>query len=378
MPRRIQIVWWTAATLALLGIATIGTRRHLRSTVTACLGSQLVCEEAKRVARPLCWFRFPGACRGLDDIYGAEFRYAESLYRSCGEDETYACVNAQRFRDEPDRRRTAGAARRLCEHNNESACVMLALYYRDGLGVLQDRESAARTFEIACNLGAERYCERAASMYVEQAARLSHRSRLAEMKVEADRRADRGTPDVQSFYVLGAKLSEVKPLQPNGLDHELLRQGGQEYDPNSLVPGTSLVLSIRTFYPGAAMIVDDEAFEKLSMEIPSLRVGVPVDLAAGDVRVYYAEGSSSWSATAGNAFAKQAQGTVTILSVDEARGVLKAHLDLVAQPHFADCRKPSADPEAKEVHGEFSFARKKLDELSAWLGGKKTGLRNFP
>ncbi|HEX3596371.1 MAG TPA: SEL1-like repeat protein [Polyangiaceae bacterium] len=255
---------------------------------------------------------------------------------------------------------------------------MLALYYRDGLGVLPDRASAARTFERACNLGAERYCEHAASMYVEQAARLVHRARLAEMKVEADRHADRGTPAVESFYVVGAKLSEAKPLQPNGLDHEVHRQKGQEYDPNSLVPGTSLVLSIRRFFPGPGMITDAEAFDKLSMEIPSLRVGVPVDLGAADVRFYYAEGSSSWSATAGQAFAKQAQGTVTILSVDEARGVLMAHLDLVAQPHFADCTKPGADPDVKEVHGEFTFVRKNLAELSAWLGGKQAGLRNFP
>jgi hypothetical protein len=198
------------------------------------------------------------------------------------------------------------------------------------------------------------------------------------MKAEADRETDRGPPDVQSIYVLGAKLADAKPFQPNGMDHELLRQKGQEYDPNSLVPGESLVLSIRTFYPGPGMITDRETFEKVSLEIPSLRIGVPVDLAAADVHFYYAEGSGPWSPTAGHSFAKQARGTVTIRSVDELQGILKARIDLVAQPVLLDCPKPGADLDAKQLHGEFSFARKNIGELTAWLGGKKAGLRNFP
>jgi hypothetical protein len=364
--------------LALLGFAALASHQRLQSTAAACRTSRFACEDAKHVARGFCWLRLPRGCRTLDDIYAAEFRDAEAQYRSCGENETSVCMNAQRFRDEVDRGRTAEAAGRLCEHGNASACIMLAIYYRDGLGVRRDRVAAARTFGTACDLGAERYCGRAAAMYFEQGARLNYRGQLAALKAQADREADRGSPDVQSFYVLGAKLADAKPFQPNGLDHELLRQKGQEYDPNSLVAGESLVLSIRTFYPGAGMVTDDETFEKVSLEIPSVQIGVRVDLAAADVHFYYAEGSGPWSPTAGHSFAKRAQGTLTIQSVDDAQGILKARIDLVAQPILADCREQGVDLDAKQLHGEFSFVRKNLGELSAWLGGKEAGLRNFP
>jgi hypothetical protein len=378
MPRRARVLWWSASVLAVLGFAAIGSHQRLQATATACRTSRFACEDAKYVARRLCSLHFPRGCRTLDDIYSAEFRDAEARYQSCGENETYLCMNAQRFRDEAYRGQTAEAAGRLCQRGNASACAMLAIYYRDGLGVPLNRVTAARTFGIACDLGAAQYCARAAAMYFEHAARLSYRATLAEMKASADRHADRGPPDVQLFYVLGAKLADAKPLQPNGIDHELLRQKGEEYDPNSLVPGESLVLSIRTFYPGPGMITDRETFEKVSLEIPSLRIGVPVNLAGADVHFYYAEGSGPWSPTAGHSFAKQARGTLTIRSVDEGQGILKARIDLVAQPVLADCTESGVDLDAKELHGEFSFARKNLGELSAWLGGKKAGLRNFP
>ena len=137
------------------------------------------------------------------------------------------------------------------------------------------------------------------------------------------------------------------------------------------------MLSIRTFFPGRPMVVDDEAFEKLSIEIPAGHPGVPIDLGSG-VRFYYSKGASAWSPTAGDVFAMHAQGTVTVLRVDDAHGVLDARLDLACQPVIADCRKPGAPPEVKRISGDFAFVRKSFDDLSPWLGGSGSRLRNFP
>jgi hypothetical protein len=250
---------------------------------------------------------------------------------------------------------------------------MLGLDHRDGLGMPVDRMKAAKAFEEACELGATFHCRRAESLYLEQLIRRAYATQLPDAKAYAER----GIADVQSFYVLEARLSEAKP-QAGDMERELERQQGQMYDPNSIVPGSSVVLSVRTFYTGRAGWTDDSSFEKISVELPSLHEDVVVDVAAPNVRFYYASGSSSWSPTAGDRFALHATGTVRISSVDERTGIVGAQLDLTFRPRDIKCSGLEGESEPKTIHEARWFARKSREQLSAWQGGSRRNLRNFP
>jgi hypothetical protein len=139
-----------------------------------------------------------------------------------------------------------------------------------------------------------------------------------------------------------------------------------------------VVLSVRTFYTGRAGWTDDSSFEKISVELPSLHEDVVVDVAAPNVRFYYASGSSSWSPTAGDRFALHATGTVRISSVDERTGIVGAQLDLTFRPRDIKCSGLEGESEPKTIHEARWFARKSREQLSAWQGGSRRNLRNFP
>jgi hypothetical protein len=351
----------------------------LQARVVACgAHSPFACMEAERLARPLCAERRPGSCEAVDYAYGVEFDQAASLYDSCIAAEPLGCIKMawrleQRSLDELDRQRMAATARRLCERRNASACVALGVYLGNGFGVRVDHEGEGRAFETAFELGASYACqwpchlESGNACYTKGARNL--RRRCEEKQLEA--RA-RGVPYTDYFYVEGAKLDTLNLARDS--DRYAHRD---PREPNAILSGAALVLSIRTRDPGDLGFTDASSFEKFSIEIPTFQFGKAVDLNAPGVRSYFAAGASSWSPAMGQVYAVRAHGTVTILSIDSA-GEMKARLNISCQPE----RTPpgsAADgrPEARSFLGEFSFKRMKLDELSPWLGGKGPGLRNF-
>jgi len=128
--------------------------------------------------------------------------------------------------------------------------------------------------------------------------------------------------------------------------------------------GKSLVLLIRKFDQGNALTVDDELYEKVTIEIQDYPLGIPIKLDSRDLRLYYSSGSSGHIARGHGVYATSGSGTLVIKAFEKGRIVVDLDLVLWATP-------TRAFPfDGKEVHVRevLSFEEKKVADLTPWLG----------
>jgi hypothetical protein len=367
--------WWLVGALTLLGAVAVSGRRYLQRQAVACgARSPTACASVKRLARPLSVVRFPGARAALDQAYSAEFAEAEELYSVCfGADrsrcEGLAWRDLQRFRSDLERRRTAEAARLLCEHRSRSACVALGVYLDTGLGIPANPAARTVALQTAFELGARYPCRWGEVCSPEPFSVEGKKAAEVEQLRQRDKvlgSLHRGSPHTEYFYVNGARLETLNlqrdARRPYSGSEPLPR------NPNAILAGTAIVLAVRTYDPGYVEAIDDERFESFSIEIPSFRFGTPVDLQAPHVRAYFSAGSQAWSPRMGAEYAEHAQGTVTILSADRS-DEMKVRLNASCQPMRTPEERPlparfapaDPSPEARSFVGEFTFVRRKPD-----------------
>lgn len=364
MGRRFLRLCWSAGGVVFVGASVFGGRHYLKEQAASCTAtSPTACATVKRLGRPLAALRFPGARAALDHAYGVEFDEAARLYYSCLGADRPRCVamawgDPQRFQSDLERRRTAEAARRLCERNRASACVALGMYVGEELGVAADRAEETRILRKALELGANYPCR---WFEVCDSPPLS----VAELK-EMDALGTRGPKETIYSYVKNAKLQRL----------DLARDAHPRYaprepsprDPNAILTGRALVLAIRTYDPGDLQVIDDEMFEDVSIEIPSFHLGIPMDLGTPQVHSYFSAGSVPWSPAMGAIYADHAHGSVTVLAV-AGNGDMRVRVDASFLPmvtpdemHPPAARLALMNPplDVRSFAGEFTFVQQKL------------------
>jgi hypothetical protein len=272
----------------------------------------------------------------------------------------------QRFQSDLERRRTAEAARRLCERKRASACVALGVYLGAGLGVAADQAEKTRILQKAVELGANYPCR----WFEDCDSRPLSAAELKEMealggKIDAPPRRTRGPKQTVYSYVKNAKL-QLLDLPRDA--HRRYAHEPSPRDPNAILGGKALVLAIRTYDPGYLQVIDDEMFEDVSVEIPSYSLGIPVDLGAPQVHSYFSAGSVSWSPAMGAVYADHARGSVTVLSV-AGNGDMRVRMNVSFQPvvtpdeiHPPAARLALMEPplDARSFAGEFTFVQREL------------------
>ncbi|MFN8602634.1 MAG: hypothetical protein U0842_19395 [Candidatus Binatia bacterium] len=148
-------------------------------------------------------------------------------------------------------------------------------------------------------------------------------------------------------------------------------------DGNWIEPGSSTVLLLREYDPGGRFTIDDEKFEKLTVELPYVRAGDRFRLGDQGVRVLLTEGASGWAPGGGYCVASTGTGEIAIVSHSESRGVLVARLALVLDCESRD-RVWKFPVRQVRVDGEHSFRAIAYDDLAPWLGrDRATGYRGF-
>lgn len=128
--------------------------------------------------------------------------------------------------------------------------------------------------------------------------------------------------------------------------------------------GKNLVLLIRQFDKGSPLTIDDEIYEKLTIEIKDYTVGVPMKFDSPDMRFYYSSGSSGHVTRGHGIYATSGSGTLVIKAVEKNRIVVDLDLTMWATP-------AGAFPfEGRNVHVRelLSFEKKEIAELTPWLG----------
>lgn len=138
-------------------------------------------------------------------------------------------------------------------------------------------------------------------------------------------------------------------------------------DGNWIEPGSSTVLLFREYDPGDHFTIDDEKFEKLTVELPHVRTGDRFRLGGEGVRVLLTEGASGWAPGGGYCVASTGTGEVAIVEHSESRGVLVARLALVLNCESRD-RVWKFPVRQVRVDGEYPFRAIAYDDLTPWLG----------
>lgn len=163
------------------------------------------------------------------------------------------------------------------------------------------------------------------------------------------------------YFVNHARLA---PPPAAGADPGALLVAGHQIE-----SGPHLVLLLRTFEPGHWFTVDDERFDKLTIEVHSYRPRVPIDLPSPDVDLFYSSGSSGFVSKGAGVFSREAHGTLTIVDSDQDHTEVKLDLRISAQPASA-----AVPMHSREVvkRGQFRFASISPEKLTPWLG--KPGL----
>jgi hypothetical protein len=153
-------------------------------------------------------------------------------------------------------------------------------------------------------------------------------------------------------------------------------------DGNWVAPGSSTVLLLREFDEGAYFTLDDEHFEKLSIELPHARTGDRFGLEDDGVKVLLTNGSAAWAFKGAYCTAATGSGEIVIVQHRAKRGLLTARLALVLDCEDHVGRSPGgALPQVRQVRidGEYEFCEIAYDDLTPWLGRDEdaTGYRAF-
>jgi len=126
----------------------------------------------------------------------------------------------------------------------------------------------------------------------------------------------------------------------------------------------NLVLLIRSFDRGSFFSIDDEGYEKLSIEIKSYRIGEPIYLNSPDISFYYSRGSSAFINKGHGVYSASGSGEIIIKRKEKNRLIVKIDLSLNAEPAGAY----PFEAEKVEIKGEYIFIEKQVSELTPWLG----------
>lgn len=140
--------------------------------------------------------------------------------------------------------------------------------------------------------------------------------------------------------------------------------------------GNNLVLLIRKFDIGSFFTIDDESYEKLTIEIKNYTVGVPIKFDSPDIHFYYSRGSCGFVYKGQGVYSTSGSGNLIIKKVEKD--------NIVVELDFTSWAEPAGSFPLKgkkiQVHDLLLFKEKKIAELTPWLGipGSSFGEEVYP
>lgn len=173
-----------------------------------------------------------------------------------------------------------------------------------------------------------------------------------------------GCSAMQYYYIQDAKLaqssdSEEIPFVGNRKESINLLLNG-----HYIKAGNSLVLLIRKFDKGSLFSVDDETYEKLTIEIKKYEVGVPMSLNSSNIKTYYSSGSSGFVRKGHGVYADLGKGNITIKKINKNK--------IVAELDFTARAEPTGvfphEGRTVVIQDSFVFNEKRIADLTPWLG----------
>ena len=178
------------------------------------------------------------------------------------------------------------------------------------------------------------------------------------------------------FYIEHAKMDSLFYEETNNSVKNRPIPAKLLLDGHYIREGNSVVLLLRKFNVGDLFTIDDEYFEKLTIEIKKFKIGIPIPIGSEDIKIYYSKGGSGWVSRGAGVYSSSGFGSITILKLDKFR--LIALIDISLKTRNA-LTSPVEEGE-KRFHSKFVFHKMEIDELTPWLGipGKSAGSEAYP
>jgi hypothetical protein len=128
--------------------------------------------------------------------------------------------------------------------------------------------------------------------------------------------------------------------------------------------GEHVVLLWRRFDPGSIYAVDDERYEQLTLEVPTVEPGLRIDLRKGENRAFYSAGSAAFARKGYGRYSISTEGFVLIEQVasDSVTATVDAKFLTESASPFG------GEPQMVTKAGRFVFHRAELSRLTPWQG----------
>lgn len=127
--------------------------------------------------------------------------------------------------------------------------------------------------------------------------------------------------------------------------------------------GTNLVLLMRKFDKGKLFTIDDETYEKLTIEIKNLKIGIPIILGSDDISFHYSKGSIAFIDKGAGVYSTDGTGRITIKDIEGNKIVADIDISVSAKSAGVFPFERSIS-----IMGTFVFSEKRVSDLTPWLG----------
>ena len=164
----------------------------------------------------------------------------------------------------------------------------------------------------------------------------------------------------QTFVVENNDFSFYEKYENDKKKNRELLLGG-----HYIKEGKNIVLLIRKWKAGKIYIIDDEWYEKLTIEIKDYQIGIPIIIPSDQAKLYYSKGGSAWIDHGAGFYSSDATGEILLSKISERNLIVKINISLKAKS--ADSLQKKQKIRAK-FEGEYSFSKILLSDLTPWLG----------
>jgi hypothetical protein len=166
------------------------------------------------------------------------------------------------------------------------------------------------------------------------------------------------------FHINGARLFEHGELEKEPFLAKRSDGAKTLLSGHYIRPGNNLVILIRKFDPGSPVAIDDETFEKLTIEIKKTSVGSPIDASSSGIRISYSTGASAFIGKGHGLHSTEVSGQVVITEIDKHRLKVKLKLLIMTEPAGAF----PFEGRTVQVNEEYTTHEIAIGELTPWLG----------
>jgi hypothetical protein len=130
--------------------------------------------------------------------------------------------------------------------------------------------------------------------------------------------------------------------------------------------GDKLILLVRKFDKGKLDAIDDETYEKITLEIQSYNEGKPMQMSSPHVKFYYSSGASAFISRGSGVFSSEAFGTIVIEKKEKSRLRVKLDILILTKP----AREGTVLIKERSVAIKEDYVLKKISlwQLTPWLG----------